>query len=97
MGQWKFSIDVSEEWDTAEACFSGNGTGQAVIKKFIDELRKLPQDTQQSASDLVPQLMALYEEHDFDNDIFNAVWQEVYDWADANRVWVQTIASRGEE
>src|SRR5438552_1295793 len=95
MSQWKYAIDVGEEWEKSEESYSAAGTGQAIVKKFIDEFQRLPEDVQQGATDLVSQLAELSEPDGFDNDTFNVLWQELYDWADANRVWLNTFRSGG--
>lgn len=84
MGKWKGNIDVKKEWnqlkdlDTLEA--------KEQLQPLIS---KLQSNALYQFNDEFKHLVdALAKSTNFDE--FNELWDEIYDWADNNHVWINT-------
>lgn len=81
MPEWKKHVDVSQ-WFHDDALSVADKA-----KAITDHLRPLIGDDE-DAAELLDELA-----HQDDADEFDYVWNDLYDWADANRVWINTIVS----
>ena len=73
--RWLNTVDIREVWQAAKR---GEITVAALISAIAPKLRDFPRY-------LVDQLDGISDPDDFD-----VVWVKIYDWADANRVWIAT-------
>lgn len=81
MAEWKRKVDVSQ-W------FHDDALSVAEKAKAIAaHLRPLIGDDEEAA-----ELLDMLAEQD-EADDFDYVWNDLYDWADAKRVWINTIGS----
>lgn len=97
MSKWLYTIKMNPEFTAyQDVDLDGNpqGTIKAVIAKFEHEVGKLPGHIRDGVDYLVCRLQDLVTdagEDDVDPDEFDAVWNEVYNWSDSNKVWIETI------
>ena len=91
MANWKFKIDVSEVWKKYEDDEDFDSFKEEllpILKSKQDEIAKKLDD-----EDEVMDYEDLVNEIDMteDEDEFDYAWQGLYDWADANKVWISTF------
>jgi Zn-dependent M32 family carboxypeptidase len=90
MANWKFKIDVSEIWQKYE----DDNDFESFISELIPALKakqdevteKVDEDEAMDYEDMLNDL-----EGTTDEDEFDFVWQQLYDWADFNKVWIATF------
>jgi hypothetical protein len=90
MANWIMKIDVSEIWQEYE---DNND-----FESFKSELIPILKSIQDEVSKKLDSLEAMdYEdmvqeiELTDDEDEFDYAWQDLYDWADNNKVWIATF------
>lgn len=81
MGEWKATIDISEEHEAFE---NGDMTIEQVAKTVAEKLGETA--FKEDLADLIVALGDCHDVEDYD-DILN----EVYDFADMNKLWVRTL------
>lgn len=99
MPKWIMTIDVKEQWDmikkeSADLSDEQKFPKSKAYKKFIrvlkDASNKIEKIFGEEAKDDYYYIVEELEEADTVGD-FNYLWEELYDWADSNRVWIKTI------
>lgn len=95
MTNWKYTINLKDTWGKAQ---EGEGSVNEVVTSFLSQVKdvqeRLPYDSQiATAVDQLEYMLeeAVQAEEDIDGDDFDEVWCDVYDWADRNKVWLQTF------
>ena len=94
MTNWKYTIELRDFWNKV---YYAEGSVADVIKAFLAAYENVParfKDTE--SEEFVEKFQYMLEksagvEDDIDTDEFDDVWSEVYDWADAHKIWIQTF------
>jgi len=91
MAEWKMTVDVSLIWDVYR---DQDVYDEAVFSSYRDAVVSKMRNTHWYAqsADLQDLLEELEESDDIDS--FNMVWSSIYDLADYDRVWINTIGGR---
>ena len=97
MPRWNYTIDIKDEWDLTKKY--GDKVPRVELKKLVDLVHKLIQRLPENlltwnlldALDLLEESVDDNVEEFADLDLFNEGWNQLYDWADYNRVWIKTI------
>jgi len=82
MPVWKLTIDLKAQWDAY------NYSGKATFVETRDQVVQKFRDSGWDAPDLMPLLDELKDTEDV--VAFRYVFDEIYDLADADRVWIET-------
>lgn len=85
MAQWTITIDVKEIWST----FQDNGyekSRDAIVAKIKESRWRDISAHQIRLDDLIEEL-----EESLNLPEFNSIWNELYDLADLDRVWIATF------
>jgi hypothetical protein len=100
MANWRYTINIQPEWSQAQDDQLSIRSLIYVIKERF-ESSNLPQDLRDDFEDFMDSLEQLVEESDEDGDVdadeFDAVWNDVYNWADRNRIWINTLSAPARE
>lgn len=91
MANWKYRIDVADIWQQYpdEIDFLDFKTQLLdILKNAVEDLRDIIDDEDEimSLEDIVNGL-----EYSDDEEEFDQAWQDLYDWADYNKVWIATF------
>ena len=93
MAHWNHTIDIAFEWEQAEDDVI---TIKSLIEVIKTRFSALPQHLQNEAAEYLTEFSDLVsitpENEDLDREDFDVIWNDLYNWADANRVWIKTIA-----
>lgn len=92
MARWKYTLDISDVFHDDGMPLPEKG---AVI---VARIRELPVYKAQAAEgeEIVNTVEELEDAVKADDeDWFNGAWSYFYDWADAERVWVDTFGRAG--
>lgn len=89
---WRHRLEIGDVWDNDDMPLPEKG------KIIIDRVKASefwPGDDGDDLEQIIEELGDAAEEDDV--DWFDLVWSAFYDWADANRVWVNTMITRKDE
>ena len=99
MANWRLTINVSNIWKRYEEPFEENPEDEELFEDFKSEMVPHLQsyiskvqfnvndiDEAGRYSDLLMEM-----EDALDLEEFNEIWNELYNWADYNRIWIQTM------
>lgn len=82
---WLVTVDVSDEWKN----FQENGF-QKSVELIVAKIKESGWRDLTPYPDTFDELLADLE-NSYDLDEFNGWWNELYDLADSDRVWIATI------
>ena len=93
--KWNYKIIVTKPWNDLSNAMKAED--EKLIKKTLENLVKsirnqikrfknIDEDEMKSLTDILYNIKTL----NFDPEDFNSLWNEVYNWADYNNVWLQT-------
>lgn len=85
MGNWKERLDVSDLWKAKQ----GEEISLAQLCEGIVE--RAERLTIRPPAHLLDPFRELAEDDDEDIDAFDHAWNDIYNWADRDRVWVKTF------
>ncbi len=85
MARWELTVDVSDEWEG----FQERGFEESV-KRIVDKIKRSGWRDLTPYPDTFDELVARLESSSDIGD-FNEWWDELYDLADSDRVWVATF------
>lgn len=87
--QWYYVLDVSDVFyhgdDDGEILFAAARAVAKKVEQWQNAMFPLSGELEELADELVDAASAE------DIEWFNQVWDALYDWADANRVWIKTF------
>ena len=83
MSKWRHIVDVSQVFHEESMTYEGRRD------RIVTQLRKLADKMGGADADLLSDLLDDLEGAD-NEDEFDSFWDEIYDWADDNRVWINT-------
>jgi len=90
MANWKVKIDLSEPWQKFEDDEDFDAFKEEVIPILRDKVeevqQKLGDDEAMRFEDFITDIENCDDEEEFDWS-----WQNMYDWADENLVWLGTF------
>ena len=97
MARWKAIIDVKDEWDRTKEY--GNEVPRVELKKLVDLVKSKmskyrdddPLGLLSDGFDLITESVEDNGKEFADLEAFNEGWSLIYDYADANRLWIKTI------
>ena len=87
MAQWFHTLNIKEEWHQAK---NNEITVQQLSEIIVKKLKKIKIDSFEK-DDLIMEFIEFSEDKSLDKDDFDDLWNEFYDWADSNRVWVKIL------
>lgn len=91
MANWVIKIDVADIWQKYEDDEDFDAFKEEllpILKSKVEEVsKKLGEEEAMEFEDLVSEI----EYNADDEDEFDYIWQQLYDWADSNRVWLGTF------
>lgn len=91
MANWKMKIDVSDIWQKYEDDNDFEAFKSELLTVLNSETEKisdvLGEDEAREYEDMVQEI----EYGADDEDEFDYIWQNLYDWADVNKVWIATF------
>ena len=91
MANWKVQIDVADLWEKYQDDEDFEAFKEALIPRFEDKVdevsEKLGEDAAIEFDNFIEQLN--YNADDVEE--FDYIWQDLYDWADENLVWLGTF------
>jgi putative heme iron utilization protein len=88
MAKWKYKVEIGKEW---------NDESLSIAKKIdviIERVQNaVPAALVEDIEDEIQELRNLQVEFgdDIEGEDFDDIWSSIYDWADANRVWINTF------
>jgi hypothetical protein len=92
MANWKVRINVADLWRKYEDDEDFDSFKEALLEKLDDEdlyaeiTEKIDEEAAYQFSVLVDDLKPCSDVEEFDY-----AWQNLYDWADYNKVWIATF------
>lgn len=87
MARWLHTLDIKHDWKLAEA---EQIKAPELARRIVPKMRELDERMpHHGALDLANELQEIADDSTSDFDDFDEVWERVYDWADAARVWVK--------
>lgn len=91
MADWKYKIDMADTWERYPDEIGFRTLKSLVVdelNKALEDLRDIIEDEDEimSLEDLISEIEITDDEEEFD-----PVWTELYDWADYNKVWIATF------
>lgn len=96
---WKYTVDISKEWDSFKESDEPISLKE-LMEKLVHELQilsnKLDDDSKYELDGLVAEFGDIISRCDEEGEEdlipeFAGVFNNLYDWADINSVWVKTI------
>ncbi len=88
MINWKYKLDLKEDWQRAERKeITAKELADIIIDKIINSAFYSNSDDE--LQDIINELKGMGADDSF-ND-FDVIWDQFYDWADENKVWVAII------
>lgn len=92
---WNHHVDLLPEWEQAKE-------DEITVKNLIGVIQErfklyLPERLFEEVEPLLEELgdLELFEDsrhgEDVDTHEFDVIWNQIYDWADARRVWIKTF------
>lgn len=87
MAEWKHHLRLGDVWRDEEMTLPTRG------QVIVDRIRSQPFYKSVPDGDDLPQIVEELEDAAAEDDVrwFDLVWSAFYDWADDNRVWVDTM------
>ena len=85
MANWKYSINIKNEWQKAK---NGQMSIKELVKIIVPKFQKNPLNDD-DLEDLLWELEQLDDTAQTSD--FDEIWESIYDWADEKRVWIKTI------
>lgn len=90
MSNWKYKIDVVDLWEKYPEEISFEEFKEElmpILSEAATDLSYIFQDEEtMKLEDIIREI-----EDSEDEDEFDYAWQNLYDWADENRVWIATF------
>ena len=87
MAEWKKVLPISVEWKQAR---EKEITSKELGKIIASKLRILyPENTTDHEVCEIRGIAQLFDKNVYSDKSFNSIMVELYNWADANRLWVQ--------
>ena len=91
MGKWAYKIDVADLWRQQEdEEISFEDFVRELTDTFSSEVENIHETIGYSEAmvfeDIVQRMSMAGDEEEFDDE-----WHQLYDWADDNRVWINTF------
>jgi Zn-dependent M32 family carboxypeptidase len=91
MAKWIMKIDVSDIWQKYEDDNDFEAFKSELLPVLQSKTEKisnvLGEDEAREYEDMVQEIEFSAD----DEDEFDYIWQDLYDWADANKVWISTF------
>lgn len=87
---WRQTLRVADVWERAK---NREISVQDLAKVVYDRSARLEAYHEEDEAGLEmirDEFLQLSEDEEADFDDFDVVWDDFYDWADHNRVWLQT-------
>lgn len=97
MGKWNYQLQVKDLFQPFKESEDGDIPVKDIAAKIAERMQVLYKHMEKrepSANGMLSELDDFITElKDFPGDLsdFNQLWDNVYDWADENRVWVATF------
>lgn len=87
MSKWIYTFDIKDDWRKAyNKEISAKKFAEVIVEKIKNAVFYSEKDN--GLNDIIRDFQDLREHDDFDD--FDTVWDDFYNWADKNRVWVRT-------
>lgn len=88
MANWKYKLDLKEDWQRADRKeITAKELADIVIDKITSSAFYSEQDDELQY--IIEEFQGLGANDSFDD--FDVVWDQFYNWADDNRVWIAII------
>lgn len=87
MAKWKATLDIREDWQAAER---EQISVQVLCERLIPKLEDIGRKLNDNLSDFITELQEIVDDPNAEFDDFDEVLEDLYDWADDNRVWVES-------
>jgi hypothetical protein len=96
---WDYTLDVNQELkelNLLEEFYENENDRKNLILKIIAKLEKMIEEIHPKSSDIVryvEELKDIAEEAENDDNYkfkFDAIWDDITDWAEKSRVWIKT-------
>lgn len=91
MANWKYNLNIKAEWVQAELNKITIQQLASVAAKRLSLIDFKDEDVNFDRDDLVDEFEGLSEDLTATRDDFDNVWDRLYDFADANRLWIATF------
>lgn len=90
MATWKYHLNIKTEWDATK---NAELSVQELASVIADRLAAIDfgDDDNFRRDNLVEDFQVLADDEGADTDEFDALFNELYNFADEVRLWVQTI------
>lgn len=86
MTQWIETLEVKEDWKLAE---NDTITVHEFVKRLVPKLEALKlKDI--VLSKIIDEFEMFLKDENNDEDDFDEIWEQLYNWCDYHRVWVRT-------
>jgi hypothetical protein len=79
MANWKYTLNVKNEWEATKA---GDMTLQAFAAFVVKKLDRLGIKDDEELLGIVDELSDIAQDEEADVEWFDNVWSSLYDWAD---------------
>ena len=90
MVNWKYKLNLKEDWQKAERKeITAKELADIIIDKIINSAFSSKLDDDFELQDIINELNGMGADDSFDD--FDVIWDQFYDWADENKVWVVII------
>ena len=91
MAEWKATISVKADWNLRK---EGKITLKQLVENILNKLKSFDDGTDPELCDIICDFEGFIEEDSDDVEDFDRIWNDVYDWADRNRIWIETFKEK---
>lgn len=94
MARWNYTIELFDEWQSAKV---GKLTPQKLAQVVADKIKQLQSRFVNGTNDQILEALRCdfstfaSTAHDGTFDDFDVILERLYDWADIERVWINTL------
>ncbi len=95
MVNWKYKLNLKEDWQKAERKeITAKELADIIVDKIINsnfycDAKEKYNHQDYELEDIIDELKGMGADDSFDD--FDVIWDQFYDWADENKVWVVII------
>ena len=91
MANWTIKIDVSDLWEKYQDDEDFEAFKEALLPRLREKLSEVEEELGSGVAMEFDDMIDQIEYNADDVEEFDYIWQDLYDWADANLVWLGTF------
>lgn len=91
MANWVIKLDLSDIWNKYQEDEDFEEFKEALIPRLKEKLEEVQEKLGDDAAMEFEDMISEIEYNAEDVEEFDYIWQDFYDWADENKVWLGTF------